>query len=77
MYAAQLFNDREQNGIDIIYGAVTTGTNWKFLKLVERTVELTLTSILSAMWGTSWAFYEARSSHNTGVLRIYFLIFIW
>lgn len=40
MYAAQIFNDREQNGIDIIYGAVTTGTNWKFMKLVGRTVEI-------------------------------------
>lgn len=40
MYAAQIFNDRQQNGIEIIYGAVTTGTNWKFMKLLGRTVEI-------------------------------------
>jgi len=34
MIAAQLFNEREGNAIDSIYGAVTTGEIWKFLKLV-------------------------------------------
>jgi hypothetical protein len=34
MIAAQLFNEREGNAIDTIYGAVTTGEIWKFLKLV-------------------------------------------
>jgi len=33
MYAADLFNKQEHNNIDIIYGIVTTGTTWKFLKL--------------------------------------------
>lgn len=33
MVAAQLFNQRENNQINTIYGAVTTGTNWRFLKL--------------------------------------------
>ena len=33
MVAAQLYNDRKQNTLEIIYGCVTTGTNWKFLKL--------------------------------------------
>lgn len=33
MYAAQLFNRREENQIETIYGAVTTGEIWKFLKL--------------------------------------------
>jgi transketolase C-terminal domain/subunit len=33
MVAAQIFNEREANAIDTIYGAVTTGEIWKFLKL--------------------------------------------
>jgi hypothetical protein len=33
MLAAQLFNQEEGNEIETIYGAVTTGDIWKFLKL--------------------------------------------
>ena len=33
MIAARLFNQREGNSTNILYGAVTTGTDWKFLKL--------------------------------------------
>ncbi len=33
MLAAQLFNEQEGNGIKTVYGAVTTGDIWKFLKL--------------------------------------------
>ncbi|MBD2493101.1 hypothetical protein [Nostoc sp. FACHB-280] len=33
MLAAQIFNEREGNNIKTIYGAVTTGDIWKFLKL--------------------------------------------
>ncbi|BCL34517.1 hypothetical protein [Nostoc sp. MS1] len=33
MLAAQIFNEREGNEIKTIYGAVTTGDIWKFLKL--------------------------------------------
>ncbi|MBE9004599.1 hypothetical protein IQ259_06005 [Fortiea sp. LEGE XX443] len=33
MLAAQIFNEREGNDIKTIYGAVTTGDIWKFLKL--------------------------------------------
>lgn len=33
MIAAQLFNQKANNDIKIIYGVVTTGTNWKFLTL--------------------------------------------
>ena len=38
MVAAQLFNQRSGEQIEIIYGAVTTGTDWKFLKLSESTI---------------------------------------
>jgi hypothetical protein len=37
MVAAELFNEREHTSIPAVYGAVTTGTNWKFLKLCEQT----------------------------------------
>lgn len=43
MLAAQLFNQQQQNSITTIYGIVTTGTNWKFLKLTEHQVEIDLT----------------------------------
>lgn len=42
MVAARLFNEREGNSIQTIYGTVTTGTNWKFLKLCEQVVEIDL-----------------------------------
>jgi hypothetical protein len=38
MVAAQLFNEREGNSIATVYGAVTTGSHWKFLKLIDKTV---------------------------------------
>jgi hypothetical protein len=36
MLAAQIFNARAGNEIESLYGAVTTGNLWKFLKLTER-----------------------------------------
>ncbi|MBC6474693.1 MAG: hypothetical protein GDA48_19375 [Hormoscilla sp. GM102CHS1] len=42
MLAAQLFNQRQENEIKTIYGSVTTGTNWKFLKLEEQTISIDL-----------------------------------
>lgn len=40
MYAAQLFNEREENEIDVIYGAVTTGSLWKFMRLKGKIIEI-------------------------------------
>jgi hypothetical protein len=37
MVAAQLFNQRNGEANASIYGAVTTGTDWKFLKLIDKT----------------------------------------
>ncbi len=37
MYAADLFNKKEENRFPSIYGAVTTGDEWKFIKLSENT----------------------------------------
>lgn len=38
MVAAQRFNQQTQRDIPEIFGAVTTGTNWRFLKLRDHTV---------------------------------------
>ncbi len=40
MLAAQLFNEREENEIQTIYGVVTSGTNWRFLKLEGKIVSI-------------------------------------
>ncbi len=40
MVAAQIFNDREGKPIELIYGAVTSGTNWRFLRLQGQTIEI-------------------------------------
>ncbi|AOX01356.1 hypothetical protein BJP34_19640 [Moorena producens PAL-8-15-08-1] len=42
MVAAQRFNQEQDHDIDAIYGAVTTGTNWKFIKLVNQLVFIDL-----------------------------------
>ncbi|WP_353734920.1 MULTISPECIES: hypothetical protein [unclassified Okeania] len=40
MVAAQLFNRQKNHQISCIYGIVTTGSNWKFLRLTENQVEI-------------------------------------
>jgi len=42
MVAAQMFNQRAGNEIDKIYGAVTSGTTWKFLTLEDNQVSIDL-----------------------------------
>ncbi|MBN3950732.1 MAG: hypothetical protein HWQ38_31395 [Nostoc sp. NMS7] len=42
MVAAQLFNERSVNQIKAIYGAVTIGTIWQFLKLEGNVVSIDL-----------------------------------
>ena len=42
MVAAQCFNARAGTGLTTIYGAVTTGNVWKFLKLEEHTLFIDL-----------------------------------
>jgi len=37
MYGAAIFNEREGNEIACIYGAVTIGDEWKFIKLLGNT----------------------------------------
>ncbi|HCQ21701.1 MAG: hypothetical protein AN488_09725 [Anabaena sp. WA113] len=43
MLAAQLFNEQKQNAIKIVYGAVTIGTIWQFLKLEDQVISIDLT----------------------------------
>jgi hypothetical protein len=40
MVAAQIFNEQNNNNIPCIYGVVTTGSIWKFMKLKENKVYL-------------------------------------
>lgn len=40
MLAAKIFNEREGNEITTIYGAVTTGDRWKFLKLEGKAISV-------------------------------------
>ncbi len=42
MVAAQIFNEKKGDGGKVIYGTVTTGTNWLFLKLEGKTAIIDL-----------------------------------
>ncbi|MCL1463816.1 hypothetical protein LAY41_05130 [Argonema galeatum A003/A1] len=42
MVAARIFNEREGENIPAIYGTVTTGTTWKFLKLEGEVINIDL-----------------------------------
>jgi hypothetical protein len=42
MIAAQIFNQQESNDTPHIYGVVTIGTVWRFLRLHQTTVEIDL-----------------------------------
>ncbi|WP_413162135.1 hypothetical protein ACL6C3_24860 [Capilliphycus salinus ALCB114379] len=42
MVAAQIFNQQAETEIKIIYGAVTTGSIWQFLKLENQTLTIDL-----------------------------------
>jgi hypothetical protein len=43
MVAAQRFNQEKERSIPTIYGSVSNGTQWQFLKLQEQTVTIDLT----------------------------------
>lgn len=42
MVAAQRFNEAHNQNIPVIYGSVTSGTQWRFLKLERQTVTIEL-----------------------------------
>lgn len=43
MVAAQRFNQAKEKSIHTIYGCISSGTQWRFLKLEEQTVTIDLT----------------------------------
>lgn len=43
MIAAEFFNQKANNNLQIIVGGVTTGTSWQFLSLEEQIVKIDLT----------------------------------
>ncbi|WP_445176401.1 hypothetical protein [Microcoleus sp.] len=42
MVAAQLFNEKQKNEIKSIYGVITIGTIWQFLKLQDKVISIDL-----------------------------------
>ena len=42
MVAAQIFNAQQGNSIKVIYGAITIGTIWQFLKLENQVISIDL-----------------------------------
>ena len=42
MVAMQKFNEAKEKPISVVYGSVSNGTQWRFLKLEEKTVFLDL-----------------------------------
>ncbi len=40
MYASQIYNEKEGYNLPSIYGAVTTGDEWKFIKLIKDTAHI-------------------------------------
>jgi hypothetical protein len=61
MVAAQIFNQRNGEAIKSIYGAVTTGTDWKFLKLIDKTI-----------WIDKRDYFINEVSHILGILTMPF-----
>jgi hypothetical protein len=42
MYAARIYNEKEGRNLIRLYGAVTTGDEWKFIKLENNTISIDL-----------------------------------
>jgi len=38
MYGARVFNQKHKKNIETIYGCISTGTEWQFMKLEEQTI---------------------------------------
>ena len=64
MYGARLFNEADGKNIPVIYGCVTNGLEWQFLKLynncfyVDKKVYTDLSELLG-VWHTILTFYSA------------------
>ena len=57
MLAAQTFNERRGRPLPAVFGVVTTGTNWKFLRLEGAALVLDLTE-----------YYIAQPERVVGIL---------
>ncbi|MEM7532490.1 MAG: hypothetical protein AAF639_09955 [Chloroflexota bacterium] len=42
MVGAQIYNQKNNTPLDTIYGSISTGTGWMFLKLIDKTVYIDL-----------------------------------
>ncbi len=42
MYAANIFNAKDEIYLPNIYGAITTGSNWRFLRYTDNTAFIDL-----------------------------------
>jgi hypothetical protein len=62
MYASALFNEREGHPVAAVYGAVTTGNTWKFLKLAGNAVYIDLQEYHIANAGKIVAILAAMAS---------------
>jgi hypothetical protein len=51
MIAAQVFNETKGNQISTIYGVITTGTNWRFLRLNGKTIDIDLNEYFISQLG--------------------------
>ena len=65
MVAAQLFNERQENTIKIIYGAITTGTDWKFLRLNDKILYIDKRN-----------YYVVEINHILGILSAPFVSYL-
>jgi len=70
MVAARIFNEREETNLKAIYGAITAGSIWKFLKLegqsvfVDRT-EYYLPQVGKILGILLHIFHEGGTAHRT------------
>jgi len=68
MMAAQCFNAQAGTGLTILYGAVTTGNVWKFLKLEGNTLFIDLPEYYIERVGKILGIVLTMVGHHPGVL---------
>ena len=65
MLAAQLFNERKGNEVKIIYGAVTTGSIWKFMRLEGQVIEIDLNEYFLSNVGKILGIFRSGLESNS------------
>jgi len=67
MIGAKVFNQEEENEIYIIYGCVTTGEDWQFLKLEENVIFMDIRRYyISELSKIIWIFQTIVDNYKTG-----------